>query len=238
MLASDFFTPARLKEMRDEICSEGFAADKFLANQPDCPVFGVNLACLYPFSPEVKETYERLSAQLGSADAGVYVYPMSETHVTIATFVNFAQHVSPTSERLAELNLLKDQLAAALQNASAGIYPFDLWMESPVISRKAAILPLSDPNNAIAEIRKRVVDNLAPSLRTRLETLGLNIPPLVHSTIMRFKKVPEDPQRFLSRFDEISRDVPRLKMTVNEIYITTETKPYMREGKIIHRFPL
>jgi hypothetical protein len=52
---------------------------------------------------------------------------------------------------------------------------------------------------------------------------------------MRFKKVPENTQLFLSMFDEISRSIPKIAMRVNEVYITTETKLYMREGKIVWR---
>jgi hypothetical protein len=239
MLASDFFTSSRLKEMRDEIDREGFVADKFLANQPDCPVFGVNLACLYPFPPEIRLAYENLSEQLVGIDPGVYVYPLWETHVTIVTFINFAQHISPTPQRVAGLQDLMTRVAAQIEREVVG-EPFDLWMEQPVIARKAAILPLSDPSGAITRIRNRVTDSLArdPSLRTSLEAVGLNVPPLVHSTIMRFKKVPEDARVFLSKFDEIARGVPRLPMRIDEVYITTETKPYMREGKICFRFPI
>jgi len=240
MLASDFFTIARLKEMRAEICEEGFIPDKFLADKPDSPMFGVNLACLYPFPTEVREVYEKLSAQLAALDSGVYVYPIWTTHVTIATFVNFGEHVSPTLQRIEELKNLTTQIVTQLKpwfmaDREDSIKPFDLWIEQPVISRKAAILPLSDPSGAITQIRNRVAESLArnPSLRQRLDSLGLNIPPLIHSTVMRFKKVPADAQKFLSKFDEISRTVPRSAMRVNQIYITTETKPYMREGEIL-----
>lgn len=240
MLASDFFTQARLQEMREEICRDGFVADKFLGQQPDCPVFGVNLACLYPFPDEAHEVYETLFTQLSSLDSGIYVYPLWETHVTIATFINFTQHLSPARERVDELKKLARQIVARLGTVFTDIKPFDLWIERPVISRKAAILPLSDPTDAIAQIRTRVAENLArdPSLQTTLSGLGLNIPPLIHSTIMRFKKAPEDRGLFLSKFDEIASNVPRVSMRVDELYITTETKPYMREGSIFHQFPL
>jgi hypothetical protein len=240
MLASNFFTTARLKEMRDEICRDGFVADKFLADQPDCPVFGVNLACLYPFPTSAHDAYETLFTQLASLDPGVYVYPLWETHVTIVTFINFTQQIAPTRERTAELKAVTRQVIAQLRPIFSDIKPFDLWIEHPVISRKAAILPLSDPSDAIAQIRSRVAENLArdPSLQTKLSELGLNIPPLVHSTIMRFTKVPDDTSRFLSNFDKIATDLPRIAMRVDEIYITTETKPYMREGEIFHQFPL
>jgi hypothetical protein len=238
MLASEFFTPARLKEMRDEICAEGFVADRFLADRPDGPVFGVNLACSYPFPPEVRDAYEALSAQLSAIDPGVYVYPIWETHITIATLINFTQHLSPTPQRVTEMTLLMTQIATQLQNAFQEIKPIDLWIEQPVISRKAAILPLSDPSDGIPKIRNRVKENLAgnSTLQKTLVDLGLNIPPLVHSTVMRFKNAPGDTKQFLSKFDEIR--VPRTKMRVNEIYLTTETKPYMRGGEIFHRFPL
>ncbi len=222
MLAREFFTRARLKEMRDEICAHGFVADKFLADGPDRPVFGVNLACLYPFPAEVTEAYNSLVAQLSDLDPGVYVYPIWETHVTIATLINFTQYQSPTPQRFVELKDLMRQIAAQLQPVFSGedsIQPFDLWIEQPVISRKAAILPLSDPSGAITRIRNRVIESLArnPSLRTCLDGLGFNIPPLVHSTIMRFKKASPDAQRFLSKFDEISSRVPRAVMRVDQV---------------------
>lgn len=240
MLANEFWTNARLKAMREEICRDGFVADKFLAENPDMPVFGVNLACLYPFPTNVKNIYETLAHNLASIDPGVYVYPIWETHVTIATFINFTRQQLPTDDRITELKQLMEQIAAQLEPCFADAKPFDLWMEQPVISRKAAILPLSDPDGAITRLRQRLAACLArdSSQQTRLEGLGLNIPPLVHSTIMRFKKMPEDTQLFLSKFDKISRAVPRTSVRVNEIYITTETKPYMRAGEIFRRFPL
>lgn len=240
MLASDFFTSARLQEMRDDICREGFVADKHLANNPDCAVFGLNVACLYPFPAEVAEAYEALAARLSALDSGVYVYPRWETHVTIATLVNFTKHERPTAERITELRELTHQVAAELEPAFRDIGPFELSIEQPLISRKAAILPLSDPADAISRIRNQLVAILArnPSLVACLADLGMSIPPLAHSTIMRFKSVPVDTARFLSKFDEISRTAPRATMRVDEIYITTETKPYMREGEIFRRFPI
>ncbi|MGZ4964692.1 MAG: hypothetical protein ACXWBP_08675 [Limisphaerales bacterium] len=241
MQASDFFTTDRLKQMREEICEQGFVADNFLADNPDAPVFGVNLACLYPFPPAVRQAYETLAARLGAIDPSIYVYPTWETHVTIATFINFSRHRSPTPARLAELKTVMQRVAIALEPAFlADTKPFDLWIEPPVISRKAAILPLSDPAGSIVRLRTRVAEILdrIPTLKLQLHELGLNIPPIVHSTIMRFKTAPPDTQRLLSKFDEISRAVPRIPMRVSELYVTTETKPYMRAGEIIHRFQL
>lgn len=239
MLAKDFFTPARIKQMRVEVKEQGFVADRFLAENPDCPVFGFNLACLYPFPTEVHELYQQLTTQLTELDSGVYVYPIWATHVTIATFINFTQQSPPASD-MGELTDLMLVTADQLRNRFDDIEPFDLWIEPPIISRKAAFLPLSDPTDGIARIRQQVRDTLAsaPSLQKRLESLGLNIPSIVHSTVMRFKKLPENAQGFLTAFDKIASTFPRTAMRVKEIYITTETKPYMRAGEIVHRFHL
>lgn len=240
MLASDFFTASRLKQMRDEISEQGFVADSFLAVNPDAPVFGVNLACLYPFPLEVRTIYETLTERLTAIDPGVYVYPFWETHVTIATFINFGQQQSPSPQRLAELENLMRRIVTRIEPEFSSRKAFNLWIEQPILSRKAAILPLSDPSDAITEIRNGIAESLSsvPELKTQLTGLGLNIPPIVHSTIMRFKEAPDDINAFVEKFDEISRSVSRIPMRVTELYITTETKPYMRQGEIIHRFPL
>jgi hypothetical protein len=193
---------------------------------------------LYPFPEVARQIYEELYAELSELNPSVYVYPFWETHVTIATLVNFTRQISPTVESIHALKNLISEIASALAPAlKEPLKPFDLWIEQPVISRNAAILPLSDPTGAVSKIRKRVVESLAaePALRERLNELGLNIPPLVHSTIMRFKHVPANTRHFLSTFDQISRAVPRTLMRVEEIYLTTETKPYMREGEIVSR---
>jgi hypothetical protein len=240
MLAKDVFTPARVKQMRDEICEQGFVADNFLVEKPDCPVFGVNLACLYPFPTEVHDVYQKLATQFAELDPGVYVYPIWETHVTIATFINFTQHQDPSPERDAELSAFMQQIIANLEGCFDDLAPFDLWIEQPLISRKAAFLPLSDLTDAVTHIRGRLAERLNrnPILRKQLDHLGLNIPAIVHSTIMRFNTVPSNDSHFASKFDEIAKSFPRVPMRVNEIYITTETKPYMRAGEIIHRFPM
>ena len=75
-------------------------------------------------------------------------------------------------------------------------------------------------------------------LRKCLIGLGLNLPPLIHSSIMRFKATPKKPAVFLSRFDEIAASIRLESMEIDEILVTIETKPYMRAGTAIRPFSL
>jgi hypothetical protein len=67
---------------------------------------------------------------------------------------------------------------------------------------------------------------------------GLNVPGIIHSTVMRFKSQPASVAKSVADFDAAVADVEPFPLTVAELLLTTETKPYMREGEIVHRFPL
>ena len=120
------------------------------------------------------------------------------------------------------------------------IEPFRLEFQSPVLSRKAAILPVDNPSNEITRIRRRATQLLEDNkeLHEKLLRGGLNVPGIVHSTIMRLKKAPSNVPRFVAGFDAIAAATAPFAMTATEILLTTETKPYMREGQIVHRFAL
>lgn len=199
-------------------------------------MFGFNLACSYPFPPPAAEAYCTLAGRLGELDEAVYVYPLWETHVTIATFVNFSRHRRPSGPQLQELRSLMKPVLELLAILFDGenFAPFQLKFGAPVLTPKAAILPAENPTGEIARMRRRTRELLTarPALLKSLERAGFNIPGIIHSTIMRFRGTPRD----LSGFAAIAAASPPLVMTVHEILLTTETKPYMREGEIIHRF--
>ena len=219
-----------------------FTADEFLAKDPDCPVFGLNLACAYPFPATIEDSYNTLASRLMKLDDGVYVYPLWETHVTIMTFLNFTLHQRPSPERMAELQSWIGPIIEAMQNLfdTEAIAPFRLEFQPPVLTRKAVILPVANPSGEIARMRQRAGQLLESNqaLHEKLLRNGLNVPGIVHSTIMRFKKAPQDLSRFTAGFDAVAAATAPFAMTVREILLTTETKPYMREGEIVHRFAL
>jgi len=210
-----------------------------LATDADCPVFGFNLACAYPFPAAAASFYRPLAARLAALDPVVYVYPEWETHVTIMTFVNFSLHLRPGPARLAQLQSLLQPVAELIRPLLARP-AFELMAGPPVLTRTAAILALSDPAGEIARIRQSVSAALAEeqALRAELLCAGLNVPGIIHSTIMRFKSAPPDLPRFLAEFEQVAAAAAPFPLIINELLLTTETKPYMREGAVIQRFPL
>jgi hypothetical protein len=218
---------------------DGVIIDEFLRNDADCPVFGFNLACAYPFPAVAAQFYRPIASRLAALDPAVYVYPDWETHVTIVTFVNFSLHRRPDASRLAQLQSLLRPAIELLRPVLAGP-SFPLVIGAPVLTPKAAILPISDPSGEITRIRRDVIGGLDADkeLHGELSRAGLNAPGIVHSTVMRFKSVPSDLARFVAEFEEAAGAAQPVEIMIEELLLTTETKPYMREGTVEHRFPL
>jgi hypothetical protein len=226
-------------DARREILDQGVIIDSFLAADPDVQVFGFNLACAWPFPTAAVRFYQPIAERLAALDPAVYVYPEWETHVTIMTFVNFSLHKRPEATRLAQLQSLINpvhELIRPLLKRPA----FELVLGPPVLTRKAAILPISDATDAIADIRQSIRTALAADkeLHGELVQSGLNVPGIIHSTIMRFKSEPRDLTKFLTNFDQAVAASEPFPLAIDELLLTTETKPYMRAGEIVERFPL
>jgi hypothetical protein len=231
----NYFTPARIAQLRREVEEQGLVTDPFLANDPDCPVFGLNLACAYPFPAAVAWEYNSLAAKLAASDPSVYVYPLWETHVTIATFVNFNLHRQPADPELAKLSALAGRIIHCIQSLKAG--SFVLRLHPPILTRKAVIIPISNSNGEIARIRTETLQLIRrdPELHTELLARDLTVPEIIHSTIMRFPRQLEDLGGFINRFQAIAATACPREIEVSEIFLTEETKPYMREGRVLWR---
>jgi len=242
---ADPFNARKLAALREEILTQGLVADRFLANDADCPAFGLNLACAWPFPDALRAAYEKMAGWLIACSPGLYVYPFPFTHVTLVTLISFSRHTRPSSELVKTLAGRTDEIIAALAPLFAGdsidcIKPFTLQPQVPVLSRSAGILPLVNPEGEVARLRRRVTELLqcyAPLHRELVER-GLNVPGIIHSTVARFAQTPPDLNAFLSAFDEIAADIKFPAIQVGELLLTSETKPYMRGGEILHRFKL
>jgi hypothetical protein len=222
--------------LRREIEQQGVMADPFLADDPNCPVYGLNLACAYPFPAGASRAYNTMAGRLAALDPAVYVYPLWETHVTIATFVNFSLHRRPGEPDISHLKALAGRIIGCIGPLT--VKSFGLQLHAPVLTRKAAIIPISNPTGEIARLRARVRQLIEcdPALHAELLARGLSAPQIIHSTVMRFQREPPDPGRLIEDFQPIAATARLGGMEVNEILLTEETKPYMREGKVLHRF--
>jgi len=64
------------------------------------------------------------------------------------------------------------------------------------------------------------------------------IPRAVHMTVLRFRAAPRDPATFVQRFRSVAGETSFGSASVEDLIITSETRPYMIEGAIEHRFRL
>lgn len=238
------FNPAKLAAMREEIRRDGLVADRFLANDPDVPTFGLNLACAWPFPAAWRESYEQMARKLSALGPDVYVYPFSCTHITLVTLGSFARHIKPAAELVAALGANIPRILTALsplftENSPERIQPFTLQPQAPVLARGAAFLPVLNPDGEVARLRQRVVELLQQAnepLHRELAEHGFNVPRIIHSTVLRFIRPPANLEGFLSRFDKIAAETEFPPLVVKEIVLTSETKPYMRSGETPGRF--
>ena len=231
--------------MRAEIRRDGLLADEFLGDDPGVSTFGLNLACAWPFPEAWRANYERLAQRLRALGPWVYAYPFPFTHVTLVTLVSFARYLRPTAETVKAGEERLPEIVATLAPMFAAssperIKPFTLHPQSPVLSRSAGILPLQNPDGEVARLRQRTVELLRGKepLHRELTECGLNVPGIIHSTVLRFRQPPPDLERFLAAFDELGAETSFPPLEVGEVLLSSETKPYMRGGEVLRRFRL
>lgn len=233
MYPEPFFPRDEHAEAQAEIERLGFATDPWVPRIAT-PVLGLNLAFAWPLPAAVRATYEDLRSRLQALDRGAYVYPHAETHVTVATLVNFKNHPEPNAADHARILAQVPELARQLDALVADVPAFDLKIGAPVLVRSAAFLPLLVSTDAIFGLRRRLTDVLA---QAGLDE-ELRVPKAMHSTILRFREPPVDAADFQRRFREIATETTFAPARIEEMLITTETRPYMLSGEIAHRWRL
>ncbi len=232
MYFEPYFPADEHRRAQEEISRSGFRADPVL-DRLDDPVLGLNVAFAWPLPAELRSEYERLGRALGALDEAVYVYPFERTHVTLATLVDFRRFPAPTAAQRAAVLGLVPAVADVLDEAVRALRPFAIDIGPPVLVRGAAFLPISNPGGEVRRVREDLRSRLAGNT-----LLGLEVPKAVHSTILRFRRVPDDPEALRARFEEIGRQTRFGRAQVDELLITTETRPYMAGGDVVHRATL
>ncbi|MBI4825206.1 MAG: hypothetical protein HY807_02105 [Nitrospirae bacterium] len=227
-----------LSKLHKEIRRDGFAPDFFLPIHPDMPVYGLNIAFGWPLPSPLKESYEYLYRELLALGYDIYVYPYHQTHVTVMTLVNFKKHQYPGEKVVEEIEkLVPDIIELLSRELSAGsesdIKTFKIDVGPPILFKSASILPIRNPDKTVYRLREKIALLMKDAF-----SLEVEVPQGVHSTILRFLKSPSDANVFIQKFESIAANTHMGEVTINELLLTSETKPYMRGGEILHRFRL
>lgn len=210
-----------------EIQEYGFIEDELVGKEIDREVYGVNIACGWPLPTEIREIYEEMYEKLKDLE-GAYIYPYHQIHITIVTVINFKKRLNKIKKYLDDetLKLLKRGIENIVRHK-----PIKIFIDSPVLLRSAAFLPIYNPSGEIYEIRKETLN----ILKDDHKDYDLDTPISIHSTILRFQQVPTDSAKFLQRFAEITEKFSVVEGILREVYITEELKPYMKKGSILEK---
>jgi hypothetical protein len=228
MYPEPHFPAEELRRAREEIERLGFEADPWL-ERLDVPVLGLNVAVHWPLPAAFRDEYDRLRARLQKLRAEVHVYPFEQTHVTLATIVSFKRHERPDAQSQRALHGRLPELRRAVDHAAHALGAFEIDVGAPVLVRTAAFLPILNRTGEIAELRRAIAAVLEGDR-------GLQIPRALHSTVLRFRTPPA--AAWAAAFDAVAAQTRFGPALVDEILITTETRPYMMAGEIVHRHQL
>jgi hypothetical protein len=154
------------------------------------------------------------------------------------TLVNFKDedNQNPSHEKVGEIRELASNVVSLLSpifspDSTLGLKPFKIDVGPPLLSWKAAYLPILNDGREVARLRAAASSILPRSLLC-------NIPDVIHSTILRFISRPHEKQSFVTKFESIAEKFSLGQATIDEVLLTAETKPYMIGGEILHRFSL
>jgi hypothetical protein len=213
-----------------------FEPDAFLSmGNDERPVCGLDITIAWPLPIGCPGIYEKFAEKVSQLDAGVYVYPLKQTHVTVLTAVNFKCELDPSESRVRIIEDAAKMLAGSLEALAGTLHPFLITFATPVLSAHAGYVPIQNPTGEIGRIRRAA---LQFCLQAGEPLTHAQAPTIIHATVLRFRRPPTDRNRFLCAFRQITKDVAFGSATVDEILVALEMQPYMRRGRLIRRIRL
>jgi hypothetical protein len=221
--------------LRDEIAKLGFRRDPLAAEHADRRHLGFNIAVAWPLPASLERTYADFERRVAALDPGLYVYPFATTHVTVLTAVNFKSYPDPELAQVHDIERAADELGRFLAENTGDIRAFSLEAGRPALARGAAFIPMTNLTGEIAKVRERA---LAFCRGAGGLVAQASAPQAIHSTVVRFREVPLDPIAFADAFDELAQEVDFGSIAIGRLLVTLETKPYMREGRVVRNIEL
>ena len=223
----------------------GVRVDAWLRGAADTPVLGLNLACAWPFPEELRTAYEQWTKELTQLDAGAWLYPFAQTHVTLATLLSFARFPRPGPTHGQTVASVARRCVEAWEDwrkegDGVTVCPFELHFAGLRLDSAAAFLEWRNPSGEV-ELIRRFADGWAHSeagLWQVLQAGGFTVPRIIHSTVLRFRALPSDFGAFRAGFDRLARQMEFRPLRVSAVLLTAETQPYMRAGRTLRRLAL
>lgn len=187
------------------------------------------------FRSHVQACFDDVDTQHFSCP-NVYLYPSSVLHVTVATLHPNTPNIPDPHGHI--LSAWTNVLHAASELDEWPTQPLQLVIDSAQIGTRAGILLWKETTGGMDAMR-RCLRATTNKLRWQLESVGmddperfLSIPPIVHSSFLRFRQIPTTPgpvvqQRFqenvVSRLPQLFPDT----LEISTCKLICERRPYM-----------
>ena len=213
------------------------------------PYFGLVVVCHWPPSPEFQKWYDETwlptvrtcfdKADLLDGDEdnhspppSVYLYPSKYLHITIATL--YPMKSISKAETDMSYEGLETQYSELLERASRRPdWPrqnFQIRLDRAQLGSKAGILLWKDLSGGIEQVR----NCLKKEAQTPADQIAIHsIPSIVHSTFVRYAKVPSTPasavqERFQQHCLPLAETFSKENaISVSNISLACERIPYM-----------
>lgn len=242
MYTEKYISNEIIESFEKSIKEKGFIGDVFLSSDPDVTCLGLNVTIEWPFPETLRKKYRDFISRFEKYNKHIYFYPFENTHITLVTILNFKNHLQVSNEDRIIIDKIKITIVKSFFNLSSflkgnGIGAFEIELGPPVLSSAAGIFPIINRTNEISIIRRKV-NEILESLQIPLIACEVNTPPIIHSTFLRYNESINDFSDFQGEFEENAVLFEPEKILVKKILLTLETKPYMRDGKILHRLDL
>mmetsp|Transcript_30814 Transcript_30814/g.71979 ORF Transcript_30814/g.71979 Transcript_30814/m.71979 type:complete len:407 (-) Transcript_30814:92-1312(-) len=232
----------------DELFEVFIRADQNAANLAagtGMEVWGLVLVAAWP-PEDMREPYERLVEGFKSLPSmsSAYIYPFGSLHVSIVTAHAFTRS-PPVNDTLkaATLEEWADMVASARRSGDWPRRPLRLRCVTAELHEAAGVLRYDDVEGTVAAMRQciqREVDLRHRGLQKRgIDVRVAHIPNIIHSTILRWTKVPTEPgHKVREDFIKVTEEALGEGVDVidDELKLVVETRPYMHVEQSAAKF--
>jgi hypothetical protein len=178
---------------------------------------------------ELKQLVQKCfdESDVNGPDAAVYFNPPECLHITVATLHSHTLDTKGSETRQKLNRHWTKVVRAAAKRSTWPKVPLQIHFESSQIGSRAGILLWKETTGGIHAMRQCIIDEVHTEreflIHAGIDPSTLMVPNIVHSTYLRFNKVPVTPAHVVqSRYSEFV--VPKLKQLFSEKRILPEAR--------------
>jgi hypothetical protein len=215
-------------------------------NNYDCDEFGLVVVTGWPsdLSMAVKDSYQDFISRTKAcfdkqdmAQGNVYFYPASCLHVTVATLYSVNHRLKDNAGRIELETFWRQAMDRAARMPDWPALPLVLTIDRTQIGERAGILLWNETTGGLDKMRKCIAQATRLTATERrsddfsIDKTTLSIPPIAHSTFLRFPNAPlTDGSVLQENYSHVSKaikDIFPASVELSDAKLVCEKTPYM-----------